>query len=137
MIGPTLSSEFYGLAELVLHPPDPLDRENKIREVFVPHPVYRPVVFSLISLWYLGSWTQLPDSWYCATHLPAPGPNDPGRTHTPSELAYIEQLSYRTGDAHVPGRQADRLWELEQQASFLRRSTSRWFRGSPTERTQV
>ncbi len=82
---------------------DPGEREKRIRTSLLPPSKFWPVVSSLIGLWYLGIWTQLPDSWYAATGLPIPGSNDPGSTHTPSQLAYIEQLSYRTADAHTPG----------------------------------
>jgi hypothetical protein len=103
VLGPELVSEFYRLAEAVVRLDDPEDREKRIRDCLLPPSMFGPVVSSLISLWYLGTWTQLPNTWYAATGLPIPGPNDPGRTHTPSELAYIEQLSYRTAEAHPPG----------------------------------
>jgi hypothetical protein len=103
VLGPQLASEFYQLAEDVVCVDDPANRENTIRDSFSPRSKFWPVVSSLIELWYLGVWTQLPDEWYAATGLPIPGPNDSGRTHTPSALAYIEQLSYRAADAHTPG----------------------------------
>jgi len=102
VLGPTLTSEFYSLAGVVVSAVDADSREQKVREAFLPSKFW-PVLTSLIWLWYLGAWTQLPDSWYAATGLPVPVPGDPGSTHTPSELAYIEQLSYRTAEAHTPG----------------------------------
>lgn len=102
VLGPQLTSEFYGLAEPIVNGPDADFRQQKIRDTFLPSKFW-PVLSSLITLWYTGTWTQLPDSWYAAAGLPVPGPKDAGRTHTPSGLAYIEQLSYRAAEAHTPG----------------------------------
>jgi hypothetical protein len=79
------------------------DREAFIRDVLAGTDLYPTVIRALISLWYLGVWTQLPNDWYTAAGLPKPGPSDPGFTHVPSSTAYIEQLSYRTASAHSPG----------------------------------
>jgi hypothetical protein len=95
--------EFYNLIESVVSLEKPEQREEKISATLLPPSIYWPVVSGLISLWYLGYWSRLPDSWYLATGLPVPGPNDPGRTHVPSAAAYTEQLSYRTAGAHPPG----------------------------------
>jgi hypothetical protein len=103
ILGSELASEFYRLAESIVSIPDAAGREQAMRECFLPPSILWPVISGLIALWYLGTWTRLPDSWYAATGLPIPGPNDAGRTHTPSGLAYIEQLSYRTAGAHTPG----------------------------------
>lgn len=79
------------------------DREAFLRNVLAGTDLYPPVIRALISLWYLGVWTQLSDGWYAAAGLTKPGPADPGSTHVPSSTAYIEQLSYRTAGAHSPG----------------------------------
>ena len=102
VLGPKLTSEFYGFAEPIVNVPDADSREQKVRDTFPPSRFW-PVLSALTMLWYTGTWTQLPDSWYAAAGLPVPGPQDAGRTHTPSGLAYIEQLSYRTAEAHTPG----------------------------------
>jgi hypothetical protein len=95
--------EFNALVESIAQITDEAQREAKIQAALVPPSPHWPVVSGLMSLWYLGLWTQLPDSWYQESGLPLPGPKDPGRTHVPSSLAYIEQLSYRTAHAHPPG----------------------------------
>lgn len=114
ILGPKLSFEFYHLAEAMMNLPDTSSREQGIRDLFFPSNLW-PLLSSLIALWYLGSWIQLPDSWYAAMDLPVPGPGDPGSSHTPSELAYIEQLSYRTAGAHTPGAKPTGFasWSIE------------------------
>ncbi len=96
-------ADFYGFAKSVVDSSGALEETGR---VMASSSVFWPVVSSLISLWYLGSWTQLSNEWYAQTGLPIPGPADAGRTHTPSSLAYIEQLSYRTADAHPPAAKA-------------------------------
>jgi hypothetical protein len=96
-------TDFYGFAKSVVDSSGALEETG---QVMASSSVFWPVVSSLISLWYLGSWTQLSNEWYAQTGLPIPGPADAGRTHTPSSLAYIEQLSYRTADAHPPAAKA-------------------------------
>jgi hypothetical protein len=103
VLGPKLSSEFYGLAKSVVSHPNIDERENQVRTSVLSSSTFWPVVSGLIALWYLGTWAQLPDRWYAAAGLPVPGPNDPGRTHVPTPGAYTEQLSYRTAVAHPPG----------------------------------
>lgn len=99
ILGPKLS-DFYDLASSVVKAPG--DREEAAQAI-LPASTFWPVITSLMGLWYLGTWTQLPDQWYAQAGLPVPGLNDAGHTHTPSALAYIEQLSYRTANAHPPG----------------------------------
>jgi len=99
ILGPHISG-FYGLAGSLLKAPG--DPEQAARTLLPSSPFW-PVLSSLIGLWYLGTWTQLPNEWYAQASLPIPGPADAGRTHTPSRQAYIEQLSYTTADAHPPG----------------------------------
>jgi len=99
----TQLDDFYRIAKSIAAVPgDP----DAILRALDPAPLWWPVVSSLIGLWYLGSWTQLPNDWYAQVGLPVPGPEDAGRTQTPSSLAYIEQLSYRTADAHPPAAKA-------------------------------
>jgi hypothetical protein len=93
-------SDFYGLAKSLMDASG--DREQAARTLLSSSPFW-PVVSSLIGLWYLGAWTQLPNEWYAQAGLPIPGPADAGHPHTPSPQAYIEQLSFRTADAHPPG----------------------------------
>jgi len=98
ILGPKLA-DFYGFARSLVGMSS--DREQTAS--LLTSSVYWPAVSSLIGLWYLGSWTQLPNAWYAQVGLPVPGPTDAGSTHTPAPIAYIEQLSYRTADAHTPG----------------------------------
>jgi hypothetical protein len=104
ILGPKLIEEFAQSIDevLVTHPNTP-DRQAAVDRVLRPPSRFWPVISALVSLWYLGTWNQLPDSWYAAVGLALPGESDAGRTHVPSKLGYIEQLSYRTADAHPPG----------------------------------
>lgn len=103
VLGSDLSAEFYDLIETALAPGEASEREKQIREIVLTSPVFGPVATNLIRLWYLGYWREMPDDWRQMTSRPKPGPTDVGRTHVPSELSYIEQLSYRTAQAHPPG----------------------------------
>ena len=103
-------SDFYVVAQSMVDASDdsyPTDADpgkaKKLVSLLTSSTLFWPVAQALIRLWYLGYWTQLPNEWYAQAGLPLPGPTDAGRTHTPSSLAYIEQLSYRTADAHPPG----------------------------------
>jgi hypothetical protein len=103
ILGPSFSSEFYTMADSILSAADADILRQNIHDVLLPPSIFRPVVSSLIALWYLGSWNQLPDSWYAAVGLPVPDANEAGSSRTPSELAYVEQLSYPAVGAHTPG----------------------------------
>jgi hypothetical protein len=102
-LGDTLTLDFYGLASAVIEPSDPVQREDVMRTKVLPSPVFWPVVSGLISLWYLGTWATLPDSWYAATGLKKPVAGEPGFGGVVSPQSYVEQLSYRTAGAHTPG----------------------------------
>ena len=102
-LGENLTKQFYALANGVLAYKDPAQRENEMRTKVLPSTIFWPIVANLIALWYLGTWTVLPDTWYIATGMTKPGVGEPGSTHVPSAQAYIEQLSYRTAGAHTPG----------------------------------
>jgi len=104
ILGPHLTGELGRLiTDILCYPPASAEREKAIRDSLQATSIFWPVVSSLISLWYMGMWTQLPEAWYATAGLPLPGPRDVGRTHTPSALAYVAQLSYRTAHAHTPG----------------------------------
>jgi hypothetical protein len=104
ILGPQLTQELATAVAAVLSTrPDTAARQAALAAALRPPSRLWPVIAGLASLWYLGTWNQLPDSWYQAVALPRPGPQDAGRTHVPSQLAYIEQLSYRTAFAHAPG----------------------------------
>lgn len=103
-LGEEISIQFYSVAREITEIADPQERQKKIAEEVVSSPVLWPIVSNLISLWYLGTWTVLPDSWYVATGGTKPGVGEPGSSKVPpSSRAYIEQLSYRTAGAHTPG----------------------------------
>ncbi len=51
-------------------------------------------------LWYIGTWEQLPDTWYSAIGATRPVVDT---THIPSTLAYAEGLAWRVACAHPPG----------------------------------
>jgi len=93
VIGQALALERYRIAESILLPPEVEQRKSQLRAIVLPSPVLWPIVANLISLWYLGLWSQLPATWYSATGLAVPGPTNVGITHVPSEQAYVEQLS--------------------------------------------
>lgn len=104
VLGPQLTRELNTLVDDVLfYPEGSKERDDVFRQHLLAPSLFWPVVSALISLWYLGTWNQLPETWYAAVGMPMPGPHDAGRTHVPSMLSYIEQLSYRTASAHTPG----------------------------------
>src|SRR5258707_14627044 len=63
VLGPKLG-DFYNIVGSIVSLGDPEQREEAIRASLLPPSIYWPVVSALISLWYLGSWTQFPDTWY-------------------------------------------------------------------------
>jgi hypothetical protein len=104
ILGPKLIREFaQSVDEVLVTQSGTPDREAAVDRVLRPPSRFWPVISALVSLWYLGTWNQLPESWYAGVGLALPGEKDAGRTHVPSELSYIEQLSYKTADAHPPG----------------------------------
>ena len=86
---------------VVQRPPEGWD--DAVREKFPLDSPGWQFVANLMTLWFLGGWNALPQGWYDHVGLPYPGPGDPGATHVPSVEAYIEQLAYRTAQAHPPG----------------------------------
>ena len=107
VLGPELTEALGERLRVALaYPAGSEGRRLAIAELRASGSPFGPVVTALMSLWYLGTWNQLSDAWYAAVGRPVPGAADPGRTHVPSALAYIEQLSYRTALAHTPGAKA-------------------------------
>jgi hypothetical protein len=95
---------FYEAATSATAPTDLKQQASVITSEIVPSPLLWPIVSNLVSLWYLGTWNVLPDTWYTASGLPKPASGDLGSAvFQPSPNAYIEQLSYRTAGAHTPG----------------------------------
>jgi hypothetical protein len=103
VLGDELVTQFYDLVELIVRLEGVEARQKQIVASVLPSTIFWPVTSNLISLWYLGVWTQLPATWYQAQGLPLPGTDDAGKTHVPSDSAYVEQLSYRVAGAHPPG----------------------------------
>ena len=104
ILGPNVTSNFAEvIAHVLITKADTPERAQAVQANLQPPSVYWPVNYGLTWLWYMGSWNQLPDNWYATMELPIPGPLSPGRTHVPSQLAYTEQLSFRTARAHAPG----------------------------------
>jgi hypothetical protein len=104
ILGPQFTEEFAkSIDDVLVTGPDTPERQAAVNRVLGPPSPFWPVISALVSLWYLGTWKQLPDSWYGAVGLALPGQSDAGRTHVPSQLGYIEQLSYKTANAHPPG----------------------------------
>ncbi len=101
VLGPRAAGFHQFVGQVVAAPAE--KREGILRATLGSWDLNGPVIRGLISLWYLGVWTQLPDTWYATAGVPKPGPTDPGRTHVPDSTAYIEQLSYRAAGAHPPG----------------------------------
>jgi hypothetical protein len=62
--------------------------------------VVGPLLTNLVTLWYLGAWQQLPDSFWTATGRPRPAGDI---SHIPSSLAYEQGLAWRVACAHPPG----------------------------------
>ena len=103
-LGSRLTEELSSIiSQMIAHPAGSQARDDVVGQQLLASSLFWPVAQTLIRLWYLGTWNQLPDSWYAAAGLPTPGPRDAGTTHVPSALSYIEQLSYRTASAHTPG----------------------------------
>ena len=116
ILGPQVTEEFAkSIDNVLVTEPDTVERQAAVERVLEPPSQFWPVISGLVSLWYLGTWNQLPDSWYAAVGLALPGKNDAGRTHVPSQLGYIEQLSYKTADTHPPGAKPTGFgsWGLE------------------------
>jgi hypothetical protein len=107
ILGPQLAEEFArSIDDVLMTSPDTPENQAAFDQGLGPPSRFWPVISALVVLWYLGIWNQLPDSWYATVGLALPSESDAGRTHVPSELAYIEQLSYKTADAHPPGAKA-------------------------------
>ncbi len=103
VLGPQLSQELATILENILpHPPGSEQRKNEITGLLKPPSLFWPVMTALITLWYLGTWNQLSDSWYATQGLPIPGGSDAGRTRVPSSAAYAGALAYPAAYAHVP-----------------------------------
>lgn len=78
------------------------DRNNNDHTVLerevIHNPRYRPVVISLIKLWYLGRWYPLPSSYHDTNGTTA---NDV--EHVVSAQAYREGLAWVAAGAHPMG----------------------------------
>ena len=121
VVGLALGDSLYELCAQVLQITDAGERHKAIATQFLPSPIWGPVLNNVITLWYLGVWNQLPDTFYQAASLPKPGPTDAGRPHVPSALAYVEQLSYRNAGAHTPGAKPTGFgsWSIAPQTTDL------------------
>ncbi len=62
--------------------------------------VVGPLLANVITLWYLGAWQKLPDTFWAAVGRPRPNTD---ASHIPSSLAYEEGLAWRVACAHPPG----------------------------------
>lgn len=78
------------------------DRENKLEEAvrseILSNIRLGPVARNVITMWYLGEWDQLPQSWVDAHGLAQTAPS-----HVVSADAYKESLVWRAIGSHPPG----------------------------------
>jgi len=101
--GPLISDMFYAAAGGVVQHTGAAARAEAMRIDVLASPTVWPLCQALITLWYQGSWTPLPESWYQGVHSPVPEGVAPGNTFVPSAQAYTAQLAYHAAGAHPPG----------------------------------
>ncbi|MGE0352799.1 MAG: hypothetical protein AB7I33_14080 [Gemmatimonadales bacterium] len=101
--GPAVTDRFYATARRVLRVKDAQARAKAMRIDVMASPILWPLATALIVLWYQGSWTTPPASWYALAQTPPPKGVTPGHTFVPSARAYTAQLAYRAAGAHPPG----------------------------------
>ncbi len=98
--GPVVSAELIAVATSILSRSagDPAELTDLIRTELLSTARLGPVARSLIQLWYLGSWVQLPDVWRDANGIWS---GDSSRVV--SAAAYEQSLVYQVMRAHPPG----------------------------------
>lgn len=74
------------------------EREREIRASVLADDRFGPVARSVIKLWYLGTWYQLPAEWHRRF-----GGSDRDVTTIPSSEAYVEGLVWTVIGAHPQG----------------------------------
>jgi hypothetical protein len=101
--GAKITEMFYAAAGAVVSHQKEKARARAMRIDVLASPTIWPLCSALIVLWYQGSWTTLPASWYAGAGSTAPKGVTPGQTFVPSAQAYTAQLAYRAAGAHPPG----------------------------------
>ena len=101
--GPLITDMFYAAAEGVVQAHGAEARATAMNINVLQSPTVWPLCQALLTLWYVGSWTSLPASWYQAVNTPVPPGVTPGNAFTPSAQAYTGQLAYIAAGAHPPG----------------------------------
>ena len=102
-IGAAIGDMFYAAADGVLQAKDAAARADAMRIDVLASPTVWPLCQWIVMLWYLGSWTSPPTSWYAGAGSKAPDGVTPGNPVTLAAQAYTEQLAYRAAGAHPPG----------------------------------
>jgi hypothetical protein len=72
--------------------------EAAIAADLIANPRLGPIARNVIIMWYLGTWTRLPDGWWGDRARPA---EDTDRVISPR--TYVEALVWRAAGTHPPG----------------------------------
>jgi hypothetical protein len=76
-----------------------LDRfEQAIEKEILPDPKLGPVAKTIVQMWYLGQWSQLPPEW---REKYGTNPSDFNQVISPA--SYVEGLVWRAAGAHPQG----------------------------------
>lgn len=102
-IGPAIADMFYAAAADVVRATGAAARADAMRIDVLASPTVWPLCQWIVMLWYLGSWTSPPKSWYVSAGSTPPDGVTPGNPVTLAAQAYTEQLAYRAAGAHPPG----------------------------------
>jgi hypothetical protein len=86
-----------GVSALLAGDGDPA-RTDAALAALLAHPRFGPVARNVITMWYLGTWSRMPDGWY----------GDRPRNildvdRVISAQAYVESLVWRAAGTHPPG----------------------------------
>lgn len=67
-------------------------------DAIVHDPRFGPLARNVVTMWYLGSWSRLPDGWYGGGAR-----SDRDTDRMISAAAYVEGLVWRAAGTHPPG----------------------------------
>jgi hypothetical protein len=99
VIGEHAAGEFLAQAGAVLaRGLDASARDEALTSAIMIHPRFGPLARNVVTMWYLGSWSRLPDGWY-----EDDGRGDRDTDRMISAAAYVEGLVWRAAGTHPPG----------------------------------
>jgi hypothetical protein len=92
----------------------PAEREAAVRSTILKDPKLGPVAQNIITMWYCGTWTALPDAWRSAY-----GASPLDTNHVVSAEAYQAGLQWTAAGAHPAGarQQGFAAWTAAPQAA--------------------